>query len=466
MKKPILGLLATMLFGTLLVAPGRADVTPDVRSLPFAFNQANLPSSSYGEPQIVMSRGDHVLVCAPGGGGVQLWRSVNWTTFKKSAVTSTGGGGDCDIAVGPDNGVYIADLQIFASAIHKSIDDGQTFTYASTEDPVEQDRQFLEPDPLDGSIVYFAYHDFVAESEVVAKSTEGGQTFVRHTVASTDPTLAADTYPNTYQGNLQVDPTNNQRIYLTWTISNLQDNVATCPPTPSEPLKCPFGLPTALVVGVSNDGGLTWTNKKIIDGGAGSIVGNLQPRVSIDSAGNAYIAVAGHIPDASGHQVNGLYYVYTSDHGATWSSPIKVGTGTGATVFPTVAAGNDGVVDFTWLESTANEGNDASGVWSVKFAQVRDAHSAAPAVTEATGPIVRHGAVCVLGIGCNGNRQLLDFMGLALDSFGYAQIAVASTEGAQHIVYYRQDAGPSAYSAPCAVNPAADCVYQRPGPRP
>jgi hypothetical protein len=72
----------------------------------------------------------------------------------------------------------------------------------------------------------------------------------------------------------------------------------------------------------------------------------------------------------------------------------------------------------------------------------------------------------VLGIGCNGNRQLLDFMGLNLDSFGYAHVAVASTEGSQHIVYWRQDAGPSAFTQPCSVNPASDCVYTRPGPTP
>jgi hypothetical protein len=285
-------------------------------------------------------------------------------------------------------------------------------------------------------------------------------------VASTEPTLAADTYPNTYQGNMAVDPTNHNRLVLVWAISNLQDNAATCPPTPSAPLQCPFGLPTALVVGVSNDGGVTWTNKKVIDGGPGSIVGNLQPRVSIDKAGNAYVAVAGHIPGPDGKQQNGLFYVSSSDHGVTWSKPIKVGAGTGATVFPTVAAGAPGVVDFSWLESTAASGDDTSGVWSVKFAQVRSANTAAPAVTELTGPVVRHGAVCVLGIGCSKNRDLLDFMGLALDSFGYAHMTVASTEGPKHIVYLRQDAGPSAYTVPCPVNPGPGCVYQRPGPTP
>src|SRR5437879_7075795 len=116
--------------------------------------------SFYGEPQLVLSKGDHVLICTPGG-GVSVFRSVNWKHFSYQQVHDRAGGGDCDIAVGPDNAVYIADLQIFASEVRKSVDDGRTFNTVDTEDPVEQDRQFLAPDPTNPNIVYFGYHDFV-----------------------------------------------------------------------------------------------------------------------------------------------------------------------------------------------------------------------------------------------------------------------------------------------------------------
>src|SRR5437763_877961 len=148
MRRSIVATVAAALLTAILVAPAGARDRTDVRARPFAFHSAVIPTSFYGEPQLVLSKGDHVLICTPGGG-------------------------DCDIAVGPDNAVYIADLQIFASEIRKSVDDGRTFNTVDTEDPVEQDRQFLAPDPTNPNIVYFGYHDFVAEAVIVAKSIDG-----------------------------------------------------------------------------------------------------------------------------------------------------------------------------------------------------------------------------------------------------------------------------------------------------
>src|SRR5205085_2390439 len=100
--------------------------------------------------------------------------------------------------------------------------------------------------------------------------------------------------------------------------------------------------------------------------------------------------------------------------------------------------------------------------------QSLNAHDATPTFTESTGPVVHHGQVCVLGILCGtGDRSLLDFMGLAVDSFGYAHMAVGDNYGGKKgILYWRQDAGPSVFSDPCPVNPGPDCVTARPGPRP
>ena len=51
-------------------------------------------------------------------------------------------------------------------------------------------------DPADGSIVYFAYHDFAAEQEILAKSLDGGKTFPIHTLASNDPLLVPTPLPS------------------------------------------------------------------------------------------------------------------------------------------------------------------------------------------------------------------------------------------------------------------------------
>ena len=143
---------------------------------------------------------------------------------------------------------------------------------------------------------------------------------------------------------------------------------------------------------------------------------------------------------------------------------IKVNKGGGAVVFPTMVGGKAGIVDFAWLESTALDQGDETGTWSVHFAQSRTATAAAPAFKEVAGPDVRHGAVCTLGILCNGNRDLADFMEIAIDSFGYAHVAVPATDSSNNLydIWWRQDAGPSATTEACQPS----CVSKRPGPRP
>jgi hypothetical protein len=196
-----------------------------------------------------------------------------------------------------------------------------------------------------------------------------------------------------------------------------------------------------------------------------SVLGNLFPWITVDQGGNVYVGAAGHIANADGTSANGMFMAVSKNHGSSWSKPIHVGADTtGSGVFPTVKGGLPGVVDITWIQDTKSDFSDPSSVWSVHFAQTRNATSATPTFTEVTGPIVRHGAVCVLGIVCSGNRNLLDFMSLSLDPFGYAHIAVASTEGSStgspHVLYWRQDAGPSATTLPCSPT----CVTTRPRP--
>lgn len=52
-------------------------------------------------------------------------------------------------------------------------------------------------------------------------------------------------------------------------------------------------------------------------------------------------------------------------------------------------------------------------------------------------------------------------MGLKLDSFGYAYMVTgANFNKALHVLWWRQDSGPSAYGDPCAPS----CITVRPGP--
>ncbi|HEY3541483.1 MAG TPA: hypothetical protein VGK79_02990 [Gaiellaceae bacterium] len=450
-----------------LVPAAVAGGAKDIRGKSFSFTATNLlpPVGGFSEPSIALSPKDHVYFCGPSGlavdGHVDFVRTPDWATFYRQDITDVPvGGGDCDIKVGPDAAVYEADLGAYGSAIRKSVDDGATFAQL-TYDPVEQDRQWLAPDPVDGSIVYFAYHDFAAEQEILAKSLDGGKTFPIHTLASNDPLLVPDTGANTYSGPVRVDPTDHDNVAIVYGISSVGANTAAC----NADMLC-FGLPKTLVVAVSHDGGLTFTDTvamDVSDEPGDEILGNLFPWMTWDRAGNLYVMAGLGGTDGAGNRTNGIYYAFSSDKGAMWSPMRKVNAGGGAVVFPTMVGGSAGVVDFAWLESTAGDQNDATGTWTVHFAQTRNAATNAPTFTEVTGPAVRTGPICTLGILCSGGRELGDFMEIALDSFGYAHIAAPALDAVtSYDVWWRQDQGPSATSEPCT--PA--CVKVRPGPQP
>lgn len=441
-----------------------AGAAGDIRSAPLdraAMHETLLTvQNSAGEPSLALSARDHVFICAPlgiPGGQMRFVRSANWFTFSGQTISDRAAGGDCHVAVGPDPGaqtgeaVYVANLQAAASAIRKSTDDGITFG-PGVEDPVEQDRQWLAADPADPNVVYMAYHDWSISAIIVAKSTDGGQSWISHSVASADPLLLLDAGRASTPGPMRVDPTDHLRLYAIWT----QGSLTACA---MDPAPCvPMRHHTTLAVARSDDAGATWTPHVALSLPSSDVVPNLIPWLSLDKAGNLYATVAGRVGGA-----NGIYTVVSSDHGVTWSAPIKVNAGTGAVVFPTVAGGADGIADFSWVESTAADPDDTTGVWSLHFAQSRNPLSPSPTFTEVSRDKKIHdGDVCTRGIGClaGGDRTLLDFMDLQIDSFGYAHMVVFSTADGGRTVYWRQDAGPSALSEPDGT------VTVRPGPRP
>lgn len=466
----------------LAALPASAGQGNDVRSKPFAFTATTLPVpagfDAFSEPSIALNSKDHVYFCGPLGisAGNAFVRSPDWTGFERFDIHDTLlQGEDCDVKVGRDDAVYEASLQIYGSAIRKSILDGQgppappntngngSFDYQLYEDTVEQDRQWLAPDPVDASIVYFGYHDLAAEEMVVAKSLDGGKTFLIHDVTSNDPALAPDTAPNTFSGPVRVDPVDHQTVVQVYGISSVGDNTAAC----NADTLC-FGEPKTVVTAISTDGGLTWTDHVAMTVGSGNdqILGNIFPWVTWDAAGNLYVFAALGGKDASGNATNGVYYAVSADRGQTWSAMRKLNAGSGAVVFPTAVGGAGGVIDVAWLESNAADQSDTGATWAVHFAQARGADTGSPSVTEVTGPTVRTGAICTIGITCpdDGSRNLGDFMEIALDSFGYAHVAVPAGDqgGAIRDIWWRQDAGPSATSQPCD----GGCTKKRPGPRP
>lgn len=242
-----------------------------------------------------------------------------------------------------------------------------------------------------------------------------------------------------------------------------------------------------LYVGKSTDGGLTWTDSTIYSTPAGSTkeLDLIFPVIGLDSAGNLYAAWT---------DGNLIQYAVSSNHGTTWSSPYTVNPGeTGAQktngtadLFPWIAGGGNGRLDLVWYHG---EGGDTTGYrnvgvynttspmdstrWAVAFTQLSGATATSglagagtptPTVVSrdlAVTPVIHYGNVCNNGTTCGitdaGDRTLLDFFQVAIDSHGRANIAYASdaaAHGTSTTTYTRQNCGTSVLDGSALACPA------------
>ncbi len=440
----------------------------------FSFAKTPLgQTGNYGEPSIAVAPDSrHVVVSTPGstpdGGGVQYWYSAdNGKTFKTTFTTSANGGGDSELEFLPNGSLLSADLEITDSNVKRSTDFGKTWD-AGREVGVEQDRQWFAHSP-DGKTVYLVYHDFAAEAEFFARSTDGGRTWPKADAANPvnspnqaaapgmastpkqgDPASFIDQGGNTFSGPILVGPTGRD-LYVLYSISDLGSNAL--PPTP------PYGPSRGIVVAHSADAGATWTNKY-------AVVDTLQPPAtnapkngaifpwgSVDRAGNVYVFYNSD-KGSLGHFH--MYYVWSGNKGATWSKPIKVDNTpmqAGEQIYATGAAGKRGVIDLAWYSAPqAASTDDPNATWYVKFAQVRDATNARPIIyrSQVSTTPIHHGSICLQGLLCitGGDRSLADFFELAIGPDGMARMAYADNHLGRNngqVVYARQSTGLSAY---------------------
>jgi hypothetical protein len=211
------------------------------------------------------------------------------------------------------------------------------------------------------------------------------------------------------------------------------------------------------VVGVSHDEGATWNLKLVKSGGPGALAGEIFPWITLDHAGNVYASWAGR--EAETDPIN-VFVSYSNDHGETWSEPYRVNQDvTGHShVYTTMSAGDAGVVDIAWYTSTTPDPNSADNDWYVDFAQIRNANTNAPQVTQSRimPNSIHHGEICLLGILCGlvpgqpADRSLLDFFQIQVGPDGMANVAFAnngSPDGKLRVWYARQTSGQSAGSA-------------------
>lgn len=404
------------------------------------------PDSDFAEPGVDVDHKNRIFVVTNGGTGVQLWRSFDeGKSFRHKEIPSPNGGGDSDIEFDLHDVGFTADLAINDSNVSRSTDHFDTWTQHGVG--IEQDRQWLAH--FCDRVVYLAYHDFVAEAEMLNRSDDDGLTW------STVPTLISpspgspgsslgllpDQGVNTNSGPIVVDQATGD-VYVTFAISSLAGNLTTGVP--------PYGETSQIVVAASHDRGQTFDLHLVKAGGQGALAGLLFPWITLDHAGNVYVSWAGR--DRATDPIN-AYLAHSNDHGRTWSAPLRVNRDVGtAHIYTTVSAGDRGVVDMAWYTSTKPDPNDTSNDWFVDFAQIRSADTGRPRVSQSRPyrSRIHHGDICLLGILCTtGDRSLLDFFQVQIGPDGKANIAFAnngSPDAKRRVWFARQKSGPLAGS--------------------
>lgn len=122
-------------------------------------------------------------------------------------------------------------------------------------------------------------------------------------------------------------------------------------------VECPTGSggftgsqPSEPIVYISTDDGLTW-KKSVISDSVLSFPGDHETSIAVDEEGNVYALWIG--ADSF------VYLAHSTDTGFGWSEPRRVSPPSiTAATLPTIAAGSEGRVAFSYAGTTAEGGND------------------------------------------------------------------------------------------------------------
>jgi hypothetical protein len=241
------------------------------------------------------------------------------------------------------------------------------------------------------------------------------------------------------------------RVYVTWTGSDVVTNAALgCDTT---------ALDTQYSVWIawSDDQGKTWTDQVVRAGAFGQDAAEIFSDLALDNRGNPYVAFSDNlapIPRDGGPDDQWDIYVMASfDGGKSWNGkadgtgdPTRVTTDAGTHIFPAIAVGDPGKVDVAYLGTTTKVaelpygkqapgggttpiGSENAG-WRVYMAQTLNLRASKPVwrAQQITDEPMHVGDICTLGLSClafeplGADRNLLDFIDVAVDAQGLAHI--------------------------------------------
>lgn len=384
------------------------------------------------EPSIRVDSGGRIYVIAPATQpiGCEFWTvapGARSAVFHTPPDLSTGGG-DCDLAVSnaPEPGaayptVSYSSLALADLTVGKSTDGGATFTVPNVvgSQIVGDDRQWNAAG--EGSTVYMSYHIVETNNIAVARSTDGGQTYLFRGLAIDAAHIAQAIYNNEL-GPIVVDMHSVLSPKPIYTIF-------TAPPTAAENLNTAVGtLQTAnhaVYLASSYDGGATWTDTPIYVGPNTETYDHIFPSLGVDAAGGLWAAWA------SASHIYAAYAAPSVTGTFVWTPPMQIdNTGANANVFPWIVGGGQGFADLVWYGGSGANSDDPTNQWVVRLAQLRYQQGAGLSImtqSVASDHVIHTGQICTLGELCSvdGNRTLLDFFQIALTPDGRGTIAWA-----------------------------------------
>jgi hypothetical protein len=280
------------------------------------------------------------------------------------------------------------------------------------------------------------------------------------------PAVALDDGPNLYTRVL-IDPRDSQHLYLFWAAATVADDV--CNTTP------PWENFTKMFFATSADGGVTWSDKEILDVGQNpscqqvlglddhathNDLGRRVPAAAIDPGGNLYLAYAEEFASSTASPSH-LMLIRSTDQGGTFSDPIRVDPPQFNSAYAaSVAAPAVDDIAIAWEAATSNSVSDPSQSWGIEYAQSRDATALRPKFQYAdVADGVHAGAICGASPCYTGDttQHLGEHWWLTVTTSGCGDAAVAyvaDSASAELPIVANQVAGPrlaGACSAPRGV---------------
>lgn len=316
------------------------------------------------------------------------------------------GGGDSDVetSIGPngEKRVYFLSLWVGSYSIVISDDNGDTWNFGSPFSSPVVDRAWIESGGIDATTgeqkVYILTSTFGTPTGLqFSRSNDGGRTWLFHRTVPNIPGAGSQSGQLVANGDF---------------------------------LAFPYNSGNARWVATSNDAGDTWTTHKA------SMFQDA--RGSISSMARDASTGALHTVWQSSFS-NGTTLASSYDNGVTWTAPKDLWGG-GRSLFPWIDA-RDGKVAVVWFSSDGFQEDPnlttSTKRWYVKYTESTDngATFSAPITVGGNGPTnaVKKGAICTNGLGCDADRELGDFLQVAIDAQGRSRVTYGTTLSVQNV---------------------------------